>query len=350
MKLLRGTVVLMTLVAGLAAQPETALSFAVLGHLRGDPVGDPMRNPLLDEVIADCAAVRPDLVVLSGDSIWGDCDNVPADPAVVEREWDVLDAALAKLGVPIHRVPGNHDITDLATRDLYYRRYGRVPSAVRVNGVLLLLLSTTWIPADGDTSQARQPHGVPLDQAQLDFATAELDKNEHQHAFVIVHHLHWWKADAFWWISAHPRFVGKRVRAVIGGDYGPTKYSYRSVDDISYVHAAIAAEPALEMLRMNEQARLLNQQLDGHLYFRVRGDAVDFELRTVGLEDGKHDPRRYDEVNELAPLDYVYYSVWATTRRRWLLAMGLLGSGFAAGCGTVLAAAWLLSRRRRRAT
>ena len=54
---------------------------------------------------------------------------------------------------PIHRVPGNHDITDLATRDVYFRRYGRVPSAVRVGKVLFLLLSTTRIPADGDTAQ-----------------------------------------------------------------------------------------------------------------------------------------------------------------------------------------------------
>ena len=214
--------------------------------------------------------------------------------------------------------------------------------------MLFLLLSTAWIPADGDSTESRYVHGVPLDRAQLDFVSTELDVDTHEHAFVVVHHVHWWKEDAIWWKTVHPRLVEKKVRAVIAGDYGPTKYSHRVVDGITYVHASIAVEPGDEMLRMNDEARQLSQQLDCYLHFTVNGDDVQFDVRTVGIRDAKHNPARWDEVNRFEVLDYVYYSTWGATPRRWKLAMLLTGTGFAAGMGIVLAAGLWWRRRQRK--
>jgi len=328
-----------------SAQDEPAFSFVVLGHLRGDPASEIARNPMLEEVVEDCIGLKPDLVLLSGDSIWGDYHNIPADPTVVWWEWDVLDRELAKIGAPILRVPGNHDISDLETRDIFFRRYGAMPRAERFGDRLFLLLSTAWLPPDGDTTQTRQVHGVPLDQTQLEFASAELAAGTHEHAFVVVHHLHWWRDDAIWWQTAHQRFVDQKVRAVIGGDYGPTKYSHRVVDGITYVHASIASEPGEEMLLMNEEARQLSQQLDCFLHFTVQGEDVQFELRTVGLGEAKHDPLRWERVNHLPVVEYVYYATLGAIPRRWKLAMLLLGVGVAAGAGLVLLCVWWLRWR-----
>jgi len=345
----QSVLILIALAAPAVAQDEQ-LRFAVIGHIRGDPVGDTTRNPMLDEIVDECRRIDPDLLFLTGDNIWGDYWNIPAHPDVVEHEWDVLDSALQPLGIPVHRVPGNHDISDLTTRDIYFRRYGRIPKAFTVGGSLFLLLSTAWIPADGDTTQAHHIHGVPLDQEQLDFVTDQLANTPHEHAFIFVHHLHWWRENAFWWSTVHPLLVGKKVRAVIGGDYGPTKYSYERVDGIDYVHAAVAVEPDTEMLMVNEEARMLNQQLDGILVFDIDGPEVHFGLRAVGLEDRKHSPNRWTEINKPPPLDYIYYSTLKTTRRRELLALILTGAGFAAGAVTTLLLVWIARRWRRRRT
>ena len=133
----------------------------------------------------------------------------------------------------------------------------------------------------------------------------------------MVHHLHWWRESSSWWKDVHPLLVGKKVRAVIGGDYGPTKYSYREADGVQYVHAAVAAEPGLEMLRTSEKARVLNQQMDCFLHFEVDDAGVRFEVRTVGSKEPKHSPGRFDSVHEMPVADYVYYSTWQTSRRRW---------------------------------
>jgi predicted MPP superfamily phosphohydrolase len=117
-------------VAGLPAMAaDSAYSFVVVGHVRRDHSGG-LLHPRLGELIERIKSLKPDLVFLTGDMVWGDVDSNPANPAEVEREWQALDSALATLAAPVHRVPGNHDISDLGTRDLYVRRYGRLPQAV----------------------------------------------------------------------------------------------------------------------------------------------------------------------------------------------------------------------------
>jgi hypothetical protein len=322
-----------------------AFSFAVLGNVRGDPVDVSLVNPLLAEVAADCARVRPDLVFLSGDAVWGDYWNEPPHTDVVEREWDAVERELAPLQVPVYAVPGHHDVSDAATRNIFMRRHGPIPRAVRFRGALFLLLSTAWIPV-GEEAAVREPDGVPVDQAQLDFLRAELEKGDFAHAFVIVHHAHWWRPNGYWWLRVHPLLTGKNVRAVIAGEYGPTKYSHCTRDGIDYVQACIAAEPSLDTLRSDEDVRLLSQQLDGYLLFTVDGEDVRFELRTVGLTASRHTPERFREVDALSPTDYAYYAtIGGSARRRWL-ALGLCAGGFAAGVLCTLGVRRLLARRR----
>ena len=50
------------------------------------------------------------------------------------------------------------------------------------------------------------------------------------------------------------------------------------------VAAAIAEEPGTEMLRMNEEARQLSQQLDCYLWFTVERDVVRCDVRVVGTD------------------------------------------------------------------
>ena len=218
--------------AALGVSPTAAQSageapevrFAVLGHIRGDADGE--LNPRLVELWDRVRRLHPDFVVLTGDIIWGDFGSPIADPAVVERQWAEVDAALATLGVPVYRVPGNHDISDVGSRDVWVRRYGALPRAVTVGGVRLLLLSSAWIPADGDPRHHLYTRGVDLDPTQVRWLGAQLAEPWAGPTFAFMHHLLWWEEDdGRWWTEVHPLLALGGVQALFSGDYGPLKFS-----------------------------------------------------------------------------------------------------------------------------
>lgn len=340
---------LFVLASGLAAQAGDGWSFVVLGHLRGDSSAPGGLNPLLPEIVEGCRRIGPELVFLSGDSVWGDYNAAATDVAAVAREWDDLDRELGRIGAPVHRVPGNHDINDLATRDLWFRRYPRLPQAVVHRRCLFLLLNSCWIPADGDRTKGAGVRGVALDDRQVAFLRERIAGTpDVDHVFLVLHHVAWWDEDASWWKRVHPALAGTRVRAVFAGDYGPRKFSHLRRDGIDYVQACVETDPGTEMLRVNEAARLLSEPLDVYLEVRVEGPSVRIEARTAGLTSGRHAPARWREVNDLPPAEWVRYNAWDTTRRKRLLAIGLAGSGFLAGAVTMLVLLRLFRRRSSR--
>lgn len=281
-------------VAGPAPGPR--YSFVVLGHLRGGRDGP---NPKLPEVFGKVRALKPAFVVMTGDLIWGDVERNPADRAGLEREWNHLDSAVATLGVPVFRVPGNHDINDVVSRDVYTARYGKLPQVVTLGKTRLLLLSSTWTPADGDTGKMLHLRGVDLDSAAVSWLRGELAKPGFDHTFAFVHHLLWWEPDSGpWWREVHPLLAAGRVGAVFSGDLGPLKFSTRRRDGVGYFQGAIETEPSVTMLRNRIGSRLLSSQFDNFLEGVVDGDSVEVRVHTVGeVSSGAFTPEHYDEIN-----------------------------------------------------
>ena len=279
------------------------LSFVVLGHVRGD---DSFRlHYLLDELLAEVQSLDADFVVLTGDMIWGDvhADSVP-DLQTVVAEWDRLDGALSALGVPVFRVPGNHDISDALTRDLFFERYGPIPRSVDIGRVRLLLLSSTWIPKTGDPRRNQSIRGVPIDSVQLRFLRDALaDRTAYDHAFVFMAQLLWWGPDdSRWWREVHPLLVERNVRAVFTGEYGPLKFSHLRRDGIDYYQSGVAPTPPIEILHHGESHRILAQQFDNFLRVTVRRDSTDIEVHTVGeVSSGHFTPQRYRAIYDERP-------------------------------------------------
>lgn len=333
----------------LCAQAAPTLDFVVVGHLRGDDNGDQLEY--LDELVADVRALAPDHVFLTGDLVWGDVNSAVTDLAAVERDWEALDAALRPIGAPIHRVPGNHDICDVGTRDLYVGRYGRPPQAVRDRGCLFLLLASAWIPSDDDPRKHPPSfiRGKDLDADQIEFVRAELARGDFEHAFVFLHHLLWWYDSAAWWRDVHPILAADgRVRAVFAGDYGPTKFSHVERDGIDYVQSSVENRVSLEMQRALESSRVLSSQLDTFLHVTVEPDGARIDVRPVAaLTSGKFTPARHDAV--------FAYDKWSFGRRlqRKLgtpdklvrgLVLAMVGSAVAGAIGALIAR--FLWRRR----
>lgn len=280
-----------------AQAADSDVVFAVLGHLRSDFRGQ--LHPRLREILARVAQDGPDFVVLTGDAIVGrgwERDTL----ANLRREWTLIDSALAGLDVPVYRVPGNHDIADLPTRDVYAERYGLPPQAVDVGAVRLLLLHSGWIPPDGDTRvspyNTRQSH---IDSAQIRFLRRELaDTAAYAHAFVFMHHLLWWKADdAPWWRDVHPLLAAGKVAAVFSGDWGPEKFSTMERDGVRYFQSSMSPGSNAAALRRHEWNRMLAQQFDNYLLVRVDGPDVEVEVRVVGaVSSGDFTPARWREM------------------------------------------------------
>ncbi len=336
------------------AQTGQKLRFVVLGHLRGDKNGELLSY--LPEVVESVRREDPDLVFLCGDLIWGDVDNPgPADRAQTTADWERLDGALAGVGAPIYRVPGNHDICDLVTRDVWRERYGQLPRAITFGNTRFLLMNSAWWPEDGDLRKHPQEsiRGVPLAAAQVAFVHAEMARSaEVEHVFVVMHHLLWWEDDARWWRTVAPEFTGHPVRAVFGGDYGPLKFSHLERAGVHYLQTSIENQVSTEMLRGREASRLLSTQLDNYMVVDVDGANVRYSVRAVGaLTTGKFSPQRYREINEFDKHTYgrKLLSRWNTPDRLIVGLLQVFGLAFLAGAVSVLVLLLLRRLFRRKA-
>jgi len=121
-------VLLLAFAANLSAAEQAVhrpFSFVVLGHVRGNDDG--LQHPTLDPLLAKVRELKPDMIFLTGDMIWGGLGKKQQQAEVITQDWDRLDAKLAQLGIPVYRVPGNHDVHDPVTRDIYFARYGKLP-------------------------------------------------------------------------------------------------------------------------------------------------------------------------------------------------------------------------------
>jgi len=323
--------------APLGAQNSDPWSFVVLGHIRG---WNNALHPRLGELLAEVRFRRPELVVLAGDQIWGDMGQVPRRRSALEKEWGDLDSALATLGVPRIQVPGNHEINDLVTRDVYRERFGELPRSLTIRNVRFLLLNSVWIPKDGDTTLARNIRGVDIDSAQVRWLRDELGRPDAPpHTVVILHHLLWWQGDEEpWWREIHPLLRAAGVRAVFSGDHGPLKFSQMERDGVAYYQVSIGGDPGLEMLRVRESSRTLAAQFDTFLHVRVDGPSFEVGVETTGeVSSGHFTPQHYRDVHEFRPpprprLERLWEAINSPVR---LAALALLVLG-SVGIGVVI--------------
>lgn len=340
LRLLSGVLLGLSSVAPLNAQHADPWSFVVLGHIRG---WDNALHPRLGELLSEVRTLQPDLVVLAGDQIWGDMGHVPRRRTAVEREWEELDSALATLEAPHIQVPGNHEINDRVTRDVYRERFGELPRSLTIRNVRFLLLNSVWIPEDGDTTVAQNIRGVDVDSAQMRWLREELARPEAPpHTVVVLHHLLWWEDDGGpWWREVHPLLRDAGVRAVFSGDHGPLKFSHRERDGVAYYQVSIGGDPRLDILRDRESSRTLAAQFDAFLHVRVDGPAFQVGVETTGeVSSGHFTPQHYREVHEFRPpprprLERLWEDINSPTRlgALALMILGSIGVGVMIGRG-----------------
>ena len=316
--------------------------FVVLGHVRGGVRGG--MNLKLAELLREVRRLNPECIVLTGDIVWGDYQSWPPDSARVEGEWQEIDSAMATLDVPVFRVPGNHDLHDPITREIWWRRYGSLPRAVEVGGNRFLLLRSAHIRAAADTAPPKFIRGVDLDSTQLDFLRRELSRDDVTgRTFVFVHHLLWWEPDdGAWWRDVHPLLTG-RVDAVFSGDFGPLKFSNLERDGVRYYQTSFEDSIPVVMQRNLVSNRVLASQFDNFLEVESGAEGVTVRVHVFAAESsGQFTPGRFAEVTRPAPPEPLWRRLLRQLRRpdRALLLLG--------GTGTLLWLGFLLGRRSAR--
>lgn len=331
--------------AGFAdAQPRSptddSVRFVVLGHIRGNKDG---LSPRLGELVAKVRTLHPAFAVLTGDIIWGDVHKPVADPASIEREWNAVDSALAALGIPIYRVPGNHDISDIPSRDVWLRRYGSLPNKVVIGDIRLLLLSSAWIPADGDTRHNPFIRGFEMDSTHIRWLGQELSgPDSSRHTFAFMHHLLWWQPDdGRWWKEVHPILAKGGVRAVFSGDYGPLKFSTMERDRVRYYQSSIENPVLLGILQNRMSSRLLSAQFDNFFEVVVGKDRADVRVHTLSeISSGEFTPQRFRAIQSGGRTTPLRERIWGLIGTPPRLA-ALVGGVFA----VFLAGFWVGRRR-----
>jgi predicted phosphodiesterase len=150
-------------------QPLTAgaapLRFAVIGDHTG--LGRP---GVFDAAMRQISWLQPDFVLSVGDLIEGYTE----DRAEIARQWNAVEASIAKVGRPFVFVQGNHDVDNAETLDAWRERRGPGYYSFLYKGALFLVLNTEDTPtpmtpkqAAGFYERVRQMQTDP-DQAERD--------------------------------------------------------------------------------------------------------------------------------------------------------------------------------------
>jgi len=123
--------------------------FAVIGDTQpyvGPGIDVHAVNKYFLRTIPDINAKEPDFLVHVGDYIMGNAAFPPPYRTIVdiiEKEWDAHDEAVEKLTMPVHMVPGNHDIWNATSVRIWNdRRYGPFYYSWEHKGCHFVVLNT----------------------------------------------------------------------------------------------------------------------------------------------------------------------------------------------------------------
>ncbi len=190
--------------AGPEAERETAtrpIRFAVLGDRTGGH-----QPGVHGQVLEEIERMKPDFVVGVGDMIEGYSNDTTA----VKAEWREYMGLLEALSMPIYLTPGNHDIWDSTSEDLYRRLAGEPYYSFDVEDLHFIILDNSrWLEA-GD-----------FPQEQIDWLARDLAASRGAAAtFVVYHGPQWFETVALGEPDQlHPVFSEYGVDAVFNGHY-----------------------------------------------------------------------------------------------------------------------------------
>ena len=172
------------------------------------------RDGVFETAMPRINLVRPEFVVSIGDLIEGYTD----DPAVLGKQWDELQAAVARLQMPFFYAPGNHDMSNAVMAEAWRARFGPSYYHFLYRGVLFVVLNSELFGMVHDPSKPLPGPWTQADQlATLERVLAE--NAQARWTFVFIHQPLWdvEKVNPDW-LRVEDR-LGRRPYTVFAGHY-----------------------------------------------------------------------------------------------------------------------------------
>lgn len=117
------------------ASPEQPnFTFAIVGDRTGGA-----NDEIFNRVISDLDFMQPDIIFTIGDHVEGYTTNYEN----VSDEWDRVLARLESIGRPCFYTPGNHDIWDATSREIFEEKAGPTDTSFLYKGCLFVILDVS---------------------------------------------------------------------------------------------------------------------------------------------------------------------------------------------------------------
>ncbi|NOY74556.1 MAG: hypothetical protein GXP32_02030 [Kiritimatiellaeota bacterium] len=177
--------------------------FAVLGDCRPERSHSLTQPSIFPVMLKEIDKSPAEFVVMTGDMISGYID----DPKKIDEQWAVFKKACAVLRKPLRLVPGNHDIWNAVSLELYKKRCGEPYYDFTVNGCEFIVL---------DSEDLRHP--AKIAGARLEWLKERLEASKHlKYRFVFIHQPLWHDEKSGWNATVHPLLVKYRIDTVFAG-------------------------------------------------------------------------------------------------------------------------------------
>ncbi len=199
--------------AGTPPNPWTSLDirndagpvrFAILSDRNGGN-----RPGIFPDAIAKINLLQPQFVMSIGDFITGYSE----DRSFLNRDWDEVQAEIAKLEAPFFYTVGNHDIRNAIQAELWKKRFGRTYYHFRYRDLLFLVICTEdgkeWQIGDSQTAY---------------FADAIAKNREARWTFIFQHKPMWVAQDQGNFRKIEAALTGMKYTVFAGHTHQYTKY------------------------------------------------------------------------------------------------------------------------------
>lgn len=223
------------------------------------------QTDIIKGMIREWNLLKPALALEVGDLVLGgSADNVPP-------QWDLFQKTIAECRVPYFSVPGNHDISDAASEQIWRERMGPTYYAFSYGNSRFILLDSEEVDALDVISDA-----------QMAWLKRELETAKAKNIFLFLHQPYFaayddpGKMDGVWakrWKPMAELFRGHPVRAVFAGH----EHGYRDFGVRDGVHYVVCAGGA-SFGRGREAEGYFNH----YLFVRVRGEEVSWTVIKPG--------------------------------------------------------------------
>lgn len=288
---------------------EENFTFAVISDLNGGE-----RERIFSVAAEQLKLLRPEFVMSVGDLIDGGTE----DKDQLQKEFDSFDERASRIGLPLFRVGGNHDLTNKVMREFWEERYGARYYHFRYKDVLFLVLDSEDYDdirmqeiylaraeaikvLDSDSAEKavtmeyfkmpeRRTGEIRPDQSAYFEKVLEENKDV-RWTFLFMHKPVWMREEKEGSLERIETALGERPYTVINGHFH--NYSHQIRNDRDYIilgttggsqnpESDMAFDHITLVTMTNESPSIANIRLDGILdktgHIPAGGDTLNFQV------------------------------------------------------------------------